>query len=88
MSNKEVRWRPPNWKNPYRDNIFPDIKRWKGLTFLNPGESFEAGADALYDVFCEKIDSDEFIHQVLEYEGHHITGKQLRDWLKGIKDEE
>jgi hypothetical protein len=38
-------WRPEGWRNPYTSR---ELKRWRTLTFLNPDECFEAGADVMF----------------------------------------
>jgi hypothetical protein len=44
-------WRPENWDSKYRD-----VQVFKNLTFLNPNECFEAGADAMLKSLLENID--------------------------------
>lgn len=81
---KEVkRWRPLNWDEE-RFYVCMELTEGGGA-YKDIYEVFEAGADALYDAFCDKIDNDEFIHKVLQHEGDYITTQELRDWLKGVE---
>ena len=55
IENKIKGWRPEGWGNPYKSESFPEMNQWKGLTFLNPDEAYEAGADAMLEAILGMV---------------------------------